>query len=91
MYLAEGVETHRVEVLLASYLGILDDGSGRVVDYHHCMVTLYEEKVKWHEILRPRRFKCQCKEHNSSKEFSHLLVPLGGTETYIYMYEGVPL
>ena len=91
MYLAEGVEAHRVEVLLASYLGILDDGSGRVVDYHHGMVTLYEDKVKWYEILRPIRFECQCKEHNSSKEFSHLLAALGGTQTYIYMYEGVPL
>ena len=40
VYLAEGVEAHRVEVLLASYLGILDDGSGRMVDYHHGMVTL---------------------------------------------------
>ena len=38
--LAEGVQADRVEVLLPSYLCILYDGCGRVVDYHHSMVTL---------------------------------------------------
>ena len=40
VYLAQRVQTHRVEVLLASYLGILDDGRRRVVHNHHRMVAL---------------------------------------------------
>ena len=38
--LAERVETDGVQVMFAGYLSILDDGSGRVVNYHHGMVTL---------------------------------------------------
>lgn len=52
VYLTEGVQTHRVEVLLAGYLGILDDGSSWMVDYHHGMVTLYEDKEMCHEYTQ---------------------------------------
>ena len=42
--LAQGVQADRVQLLLAGYLGVLYDGSGRVVHYHHRLVTLPERE-----------------------------------------------
>ena len=50
MYLAEGIETDGVEMMLTSYPCILDDGTGRVVHYYHGLVVLVEcgiGNVKW--------------------------------------------
>ena len=44
MDLTQRVQTHRVQKLTTSYLSILDNGRGRMMDYYHGMVTLVKEK-----------------------------------------------